>query len=227
MISRTWRTGSAIATTLVLMLGLAILPAAAQDAASQATFDFFVYAVACESDPGPVATADGFPPPDCVPVGDVVATIADAGGSQLAVCTTGAGGSCVAEVPFDIAVVVTADDATIPAGYELRENPIKTRSYGESVDAVFVGLATTADEPSGAPVGRAPGDATAGDRDDTAVDDDASALALPNTGTGAADGSVTSVRTVGLTLAVLTLAPLATLIGMAWLVRRGSAFRVR
>ncbi len=106
------------------------------------TQPFPVYALVCDQDPGQVGTARGdFPPAGCAgAVGVAILVEAAENGDDLGACTTGDDGSCVIDLPRGASVLVSDGPASIPPGFEARQNPIETRVVTEFAEAVFVNL---------------------------------------------------------------------------------------
>jgi hypothetical protein len=145
-----WVTVGCVAALASLALALAgggISDLAAQDGGEPIAFDFPIYAIACETAPESASPSSAwFPPEGCINTEGLAVSVADLEGTVLATGVTGANGWVNVTVPFDIRVVVTADETTVPAGYALVANPIETWVYTEFAGAVFVGIAVGSDE---------------------------------------------------------------------------------
>jgi hypothetical protein len=109
-------------------------------ASEPAELDFRIAAFNCPEDPGNVSLAAGNIPGTCDPAEGAAFTVTDANGTLLAECTAEANGLCIVQLPMDIAVTVTEDEATISGNFVPRQNPIQTEVRTEFAGALFINL---------------------------------------------------------------------------------------
>lgn len=162
------RTISTVLTGIMILFAFASQAAAAQDVPTE--IEFRVHSYYCDTDPGNVSPAAGNIPDACDPLAGISYTIATTDGAFSTTCVTEASGMCIVMAPNEADVTVTQDAP--PPGMAPRENPVSTTVVTEFAGALFINLPTGTDPaPEPAP-------------------------SLPDTGTGPATGSTTTLATI-------------------------------
>jgi hypothetical protein len=133
-----WYRRMVVTAVVVLCLGALADSSVRAEAAS---LDFTILALTCQTDPGPVGLAQGGFPEDCARGQGVGFEILDReSGALVAICSTGADGTCTVPLPEGALVTVYENVATVPTGSWPRENPVRTQVMTEFAGAAFVNI---------------------------------------------------------------------------------------